>query len=71
MGCLFLCILLSDMIRCIWALSTLELSPFWRTFNIVFLIIESIVLLVLFLLSSGKSSGENNKGGDTSEGQGS
>ena len=67
MGCLFLCI----MIRCIWALSTLELSPFWRTFNIVFLIIESIVLLVLFFVSSGKSSDDDNKSGDTSTDEGS
>lgn len=71
MGCLLICALLFDIIRCIWVLSTLELSPFWRTFNIILLIIEVIVLLVLIVVGARKSSDDNEIDGDLSEGQGS
>ena len=68
MGCLIIIALILDIARGIYALTTLELSPFWRTFDIILLVIEVIVLLGIFLLG-GQKSDEEKKDDNTTQGQ--
>lgn len=68
MGCLIIVALILDIARGIYALTTLELSPFWRTFDIILLVIEVLVLLGILVLSGGRSD-EEKKDDNTTKGQ--
>ena len=68
MGCLIIVALILDIARGIYALTTLELSPFWRTFDIILLVIEVLVLLGILVLSGGRND-EEKKEDNTTKGQ--
>lgn len=68
MGCLFIVALILDIARGIYALTTLELSPFWRTFDIILLVIEVLILLGLLVFGGGKIDGDK-KDENTTQGK--
>jgi len=70
MGCLFIVALILDIARGIYALTTLELSPFWRTFDIILLVIEVLILLGLLIFGGGKIDGDQkDENSATTQGQ--
>ena len=58
---IFVIAIILDLIRGIWALTHMDMSPFWRTVNIILVSIEGIIILGLLVFWFVGSMMDNNK----------